>query len=389
MPVQPQSSAAPTAPTAPAAATTATPMAARLFTPFPRPNHHNAPKFKGVDIEEFLEDFESLAAHAGIQDTELPKKLVRYCSKAVREVIEHLPQFNAADWDDAKTALRELYESNDRRPKASWPKLLEFTTKTGKNTTFKSRSELDAYTRQFLKLSGDLVSRKVTTDNDINLRFYRGLPSMVRQRIYGKLSSTKTNAMPDIAELLRETRKLYEPDDIDYNTDEDEAHLMDEESDEDSKADDSDDLDSDSEDERPQKHKAKAKGKPAVLPMPAPAVPQPPAEDTLESLTRRMERLTILVEQQQAAQRAPKSKHCWMCDNTDTHPIGYRFCPEAEKLVSEGILKYSSTGKLVRLDGSDLPMVRAGAGALLTIFAQKFMLQKGRAENAIHPRIRA
>ncbi|KAF9800345.1 hypothetical protein IEO21_10382 [Rhodonia placenta] len=325
----------------------------------PRPHSKHAPRFKGTSLDDFLEDFEAIARNAGVLNTEWPRTLPRYCVQEVRDVIEHLPVFQGSDWAIAKAALTELYQSNDKRRRVTADKLREFVADSAKTQSFRSRKDLDVYTRQFLAMSGELKRRNLITDNEINLRFYKGLPREVKLRIRQDLKSTTASSAPAMADVLTLVRKLYSEDDIDAESDREDYLDTDDEDDSEASTD-------EERDDEPAKKKRKDKEKssnPRVKATPDSVVPGPSGksqENVLDALTKQMEELRIQVAEQ--ARQAQTRRICWICD-TDSHRVGYRNCPEADKLVEEGLLRYSQ-GKLVRIDGSDLPLVRPGTGGV-------------------------
>ena len=66
----------------------------------------------------------------------------------------------------------------------------------------------------------------------------------------------------------------------------------------------------------------------------------------------------------QNANIAPRSNVCWFCDKVGTHLIGMQNCSEAQAMVSQGLIKYSLNGKLVKQDGSNLPRGIPGQGGV-------------------------
>ncbi|EED78674.1 predicted protein [Postia placenta Mad-698-R] len=164
-------------------------------------------------------DFEAIARNTGVLNTEWPRMLPRYYVQEVRDVIEHLPEFQGSDWAIAKAALTELYQSNDKRRWVTADKLREFVADSAKTQSFRSRKDLDVYTRQFLAMSGKLKRRNLITDNEINLRFYKGLPREVKLRIRQDLKSTTASSAPAMVDVLMLVRKLYSEDDIDAESD--------------------------------------------------------------------------------------------------------------------------------------------------------------------------
>jgi len=53
-------------------------------------------------------------------------------------------------------------------------------------------------------------------------------------------------------------------------------------------------------------------------------------------------------------QQIMREARCFFCDKT-MHQLGLKFCPEVKVCIKEGLVAYTPLGRLVCLDGSELP----------------------------------
>jgi hypothetical protein len=101
----------------------------------------------------------------------------------------------------------------------------------------------------------------------------------------------------------------------------------------------------------------------------APAI-EPVPITNIDALNRQVQELAL--ERQQllqelAASRLPANVSmgtCFMCDGVHVHRLGVRNCPETGALISEGLIMFSPQGRLVRMDGTDLPRNTIGSGGV-------------------------
>ncbi|KAJ7213392.1 hypothetical protein GGX14DRAFT_618589 [Mycena pura] len=60
--------------------------------------------------------------------------------------------------------------------------------------------------------------------------------------------------------------------------------------------------------------------------------------------------------------RKPRSRRCFICGKTKTHPLDFRVCPRTRELIEQKLVKYNGKWRLVLFDGSPLPMTRSRGG---------------------------
>lgn len=387
----------------------------------PGPKDRKAPRFRGKHVLDFATTLEDLAITCGITQEELPGYVLRYCSREVRNVLINDDEFKGRDWSSARARLIYLYESQTPKFKVSARKLRRFVKKHKKSRLIKNRKTLDEYRNKFILLLGDLVERKEFAENEANNLFFWGLPYRVRNAIGPMLVNDReegykiTKSMPpSIDAALRAARAYYSSDDInrfDSDGSDEDGENSDTDSDADSEAGESlsgSDTDSsghslekrrkkkklnkkkksrrdsynseDSSDESErEKKKKKAKGKKKANKI----------EDIEARLTRKMDELTtrLLADRQPSVVAAlppqtniyppvagvysavgasmgwSQDRKCYICGKADGQGLNHRFgvksCPETERLVRDGLLKFSPVdGRMVRPDGRELPRLQ-------------------------------
>ncbi|KAJ3474666.1 hypothetical protein NLI96_g12331 [Meripilus lineatus] len=379
--------------------------------PIPQPGTTGAPFFEGKYPSDFLDSFETVARHAGYQDVDLPGMVHRYCKPSVRDVISNDPVFAGNDWQAARNRFKLLYQSGDSKTKATFDKLRKFCKKAREEKMVKDEETLDKYHRGFTRKAGDLVTSNRITEKQRDLEFYQGISNSIRKHlrtrfeavVVGTLSSTNP---PTMANTLKVVRDFLEEDDI--NACPSSSDSSDSDSDDD--LDDSSSSDvpkrivdsSEDEEERKarkrkeklrkkqenmrekRKRKGKAKHSDSFL---------DEQDKKFAKMNEKLDKLVLVVDSYRNHVLQPPSvpplpvvpnsipnpvlgatsypqprggRRCYMCNALEgvdlNHPIGFRSCPEAIKLIHEGIIMYSKLGKLVRADGSELPRAPPGVG---------------------------
>ncbi|EPQ50261.1 hypothetical protein GLOTRDRAFT_134130 [Gloeophyllum trabeum ATCC 11539] len=161
----------------------------------PLPGSSRAPKFKGKPskVEEFLEEFEELAKSCNLQDNEKPKKLLRSCSRDVREVLETLPSYIAGNWDSFKSEVLKIYDHTKDKKRFRKKDLKALYRKTSKKS-ISSMTSVRTYTRRMQRVAGWLLKEQAITDKEYNYAFWKGLPKSLRTRLEVRILAKK----PDI-----------------------------------------------------------------------------------------------------------------------------------------------------------------------------------------------
>jgi hypothetical protein len=381
---------------------------ATSLTPMPRPDSKRAPHFEGSEINEFLEEMESCAKAAGLEDTELPKLIPRYCSKKIKSRIKQFPEVKGTDWAKLKTSLIELFGSRDKPRIVRPDKLYRFSKKSSK-TNMNSRRKLDEYTLKFRSMSGPLLEDNLLTENERNLLFYGGLPSTLRKKIKPlleakalaagtTLSRSSAPAFDDILQFARSTLKKgdYDPDSSsDSSSDEDPDNAESQSSSSDSDSSSSDDDDTTHRHRkrsRSSKKTKKVRFEATTVETPRqnderqPSMAStPPRRDTnVDIITEQLERMMINNIEAKIVERLgpataptstpsalipPRRSRCFLCDRTqpDAHRMGLRNCTELPSLLHDHLVTFNDQNRLVCFDGRELPMVPPGSGGVAAI----------------------
>ncbi|KAI0666176.1 hypothetical protein C8Q78DRAFT_934746, partial [Trametes maxima] len=177
----------------------------------PDPKDRKAPLFKGKDVFDFVQSLEHLARACGMEFSELPGYVLRYCSQNVRDVLVNENVLAGHDWLAAKSRLIFLYESQTLRFKATTSKFRAFAEKQKKKSMVKDRKSLDKYRNRFVKELGDLVEQSQIADKEVRIAFFRGLPKKMRD----------SRDPPSIDEVLEAARDYYSSDRLEEETDSD------------------------------------------------------------------------------------------------------------------------------------------------------------------------
>lgn len=374
----------------------------------PVPGTRNAPKFKGKKVSEFLDTLEALGDAAGIDADDLPFYVYRYCSSKVQNVIRNDRQFKAHNWDAARRHLVDLYGSEDTIPEKTPEQLRTWTKRFRKHGSISSLREADHYYREFHSIATPLLEdiEPLILKKEVQFLFYRGLPDDIRKRVKKRLPDGETTVIspPSIKNTRKILQALFNKHDIDaesrprkhkhknrkYDTSSSDESSDSDSSDSSSESDSEDELEKSSYKKKtanPTRAKEKEKRSDRIespiannppLETRVPAVPTHDTADipSITQLSQQLEQLRIALARattSPAPQQAPPppvrstyptqypadpgSRVCFICKfENGVHRLGTHNCPEAAALVHEKLAKYSTTtGKLVRYDGTDLP----------------------------------
>ncbi|VDC01411.1 unnamed protein product [Peniophora sp. CBMAI 1063] len=169
-------------------------MSTAAHRAMPVPHAREAPYFDGKRIRDFIAHLEECGRAAGLSESELPKFVARYCSTAVRELVQCFEQFAGTDWDAAKKQLLIMYGANDEPPRYTLSDLRAFCKTSAHAKPFRNRTDVEAYYRDFHKIAKRLLNQKVIDGAELNRYFYRGLPERVRDDIRLLIPATNRKA---------------------------------------------------------------------------------------------------------------------------------------------------------------------------------------------------
>ena len=360
-----------------------------IHFPMPAPGTPGAPKFKDRDVTDFVATLEAAATGAGVPLTELPALLPRYCNRRVRQVIRFETDFAGTDWDLAKEKLKTLYKYSESRHRVSYRKLQDFAERSSKDKTVTGLRSFDKYIRNFNKRLGNLIGTNKITAAQAHLAFYSGLPENLRKGIKPEIIKVVTGTLsatnpPRRDQTINIVRAYYDEDYIDKWA----RHGADSDSDSDTSSSPSDsddtaskvsgsDSDSDSEHKK-KKKKKKKKGKKVKGKKDKDDQTNKVIDKLAEGLLKVQVALDSLKSQpapvvgtvppmmtMAAGYGVPQGpRRCFMCDMVEgmglTHSLGMRFCPETDKLMTEGLMILKG-GRFTKPDGTELPRASPGS----------------------------
>ena len=187
-----------------------------LAVPMPTPNTDNAPYFRGVRVEDFLDSLENHADNARLSYTALPTYVPRYCSDNIRQLIRRHAVWTGSDWAAARAFLVKLYASADRDPLITSDKLRAWVKKHAAEGVFSRSQDVDKYYRKFITQSDYLVGRQEILPCDVNLLFFQGIPDSTRKKVRKGLPvvNQKISNPPEVDITLALLQREFDDTDI-------------------------------------------------------------------------------------------------------------------------------------------------------------------------------
>ncbi|KAF8297807.1 hypothetical protein DL93DRAFT_2192437, partial [Clavulina sp. PMI_390] len=162
----------------------------------PNPHSHDAPRFRGKHLRQFLEDYSTSANNAGWSDAKKCEELVNYCSGAARDIVaEDIPEVATKNWEGLKQRLFDLYDPKGGRHRYPQQKLSEYVDKQRRITT---QNEFAEYRRGFSKIVANLYPSQKLTQIERNRFFWRGIPATLQDVVMNQLMArTPTLSMEE------------------------------------------------------------------------------------------------------------------------------------------------------------------------------------------------
>ncbi|KAJ3497738.1 hypothetical protein NMY22_g19668 [Coprinellus aureogranulatus] len=334
------------------------------IVPMPIAGTANAPTFDGKNVTQFLKILQQHGRNAQLSDNDLLPYIIPYCTDEVQRVLRYADEIEGTDatWKSASDFLVELYGAEDKTiPKRS--QFEQFVAQGRHRKDFTSRADLDRYHREFRALAGPLRQTKKLTDNEINLKFFEGLPKGIRS--YYVQNATEAHRTTDsaapISEVIKIVSNLYNPNRIEWYT------LGERE---------------EKDDEDDNEATTSAGLAPHFTTLPPAKVSEPnssngtntsPTKDkAIEDLTQQLQQLSLNQAQLQqlvssvlagnANMSGPRPQNgnqvCFVCGKSGTHRLHPRYCPETAQLLNEQLIKFSvEQNRFVLPNGDNLPQV--------------------------------
>ena len=339
----------------------------------PRRLSKDAPRFTGKRVEDFLVEFEALAAIAQLNEAEKCRWMTMYSEGSAYEVVGSLKEIKEGKWAEAKALLLELYRARDSKKDFNSESLRKYSHK---KRVMKRRAHFDAYHRGFLVIYNALRKKALITEREGNHRFFLGIPKSLRNVIKEELKVLKIwdySKPPEIDEVIKKAREMLKED----------AYQEDQTDDEGDEPDTEEEASvigsSDSEDEEyisksSRKHsrhprtepKSKTKGRQNR------STPIESARDEVDELTEKLQKLKLelaevssSIKRRENHREAPQENRfgpCFMCGEVGTHRGGLRSCPETMTLIRSGLIKYTEDGRLIRTNEEQMPYARIEGG---------------------------
>lgn len=184
----------------------------------PIPHSRDAPLFTGKFVSDFLSTLKSHGTAAGLSEDDLPPLIHQYCSDDVKSVLRYSKALQAGStWVKAVEHMKNLYGAGDEPPLVQPSIVIAYCSQMSKLERFATRLDLEKYNREFHAMSSQLEDKKLWTDKDTNLWFYRGLPREHREHVKASLD-TKYRLITDpfpMDEALKVVKSTFDPNQID------------------------------------------------------------------------------------------------------------------------------------------------------------------------------
>ncbi|KAF8634385.1 hypothetical protein AX17_004207 [Amanita inopinata Kibby_2008] len=352
------------------------PMISTIRVPMPTPGSPHAPHFKGKRVRDFLDSLEAHALAAHLPNERLSQYVLRYCHSSIKRVIESSVEIGEGDWTCVREYMIDLYSSNDKTPPITSDRLRAWVRQHANKTVFKSEKDVDKYYRKFIAQSNVLTSKGLLLNADADRLFYQGIPHDLRKKIRAKLpvEQTKTVSPPPLVNVLRLLRAEYDEEDIDAEI---ETVGFNNDLCTDSSSESEEDFDGwmfARSKKKQQDSKVETDNKRENL------VSQ--ESSMVESLAKQVQDLlqnqATLKDQLSLREASINDRRCYMCDQVGSHRLGISHCPETNRLIDEGLIKYSDRGKIVRTDSSPLPRAQVGNGGIAHTLREERSQNKGK-----------
>ncbi|TDL28300.1 hypothetical protein BD410DRAFT_798627 [Rickenella mellea] len=166
-------------------------MAAPPPIPMLAPSRPEAPYFSGADLQlnEFLDEYESLAAQAHLTPEEQCKRLYKYAEPSHGELWKDLPARTAAPtvWADYRSAIEALYPGSNSSRRFTPSELRAFVSDQHANYVMETIDDLGDYHRKFTRRASPLTANQRLPDADKNELYFAGFPRRFQTKLKQRL----------------------------------------------------------------------------------------------------------------------------------------------------------------------------------------------------------
>jgi hypothetical protein len=173
----------------PSTSASGAPVPGRTPDMMPLPGQKYAPpEFYGRHdkIIDFLAEFNQIANSYNLSDIQKCERVVRYCSKNVKELIESLEAYRTPDWTALQTELIKLYDAA-RSSTRYYRSDLEDFAHEWKYKKIKTMSMWKKYVRRFTRIAGWLLANNKITADEKKTFFWLGIHRKLKNIIENRL----------------------------------------------------------------------------------------------------------------------------------------------------------------------------------------------------------
>ncbi|KAF9030233.1 hypothetical protein BDZ89DRAFT_949931 [Hymenopellis radicata] len=141
-------------------------------------------KFAGnyEDVKTFLRRYDRLCNAYNVRDAEKCERIIDYCSRSVVRLIESLQSYRDNDWAQLYEDLLEFYDADLKETRYNVRDIRKLAKKWYKKKIPNLRT-WKKYQREFITISGWLVSKRKLTMDEEAVYFWHGINKTLRRRI--------------------------------------------------------------------------------------------------------------------------------------------------------------------------------------------------------------
>ncbi|KAF9015869.1 hypothetical protein BDZ89DRAFT_903418, partial [Hymenopellis radicata] len=133
------------------------------------------------DVKIFLRRYDRLCKAYNVRDAEKCERIIDYCSRSVVRLIESLQSYRD-DWAQLYEDLLEFYDADLKETRYNVRDIRKLAKKWYKKKISNLRT-WKKYQREFITISGWLVSKRKLTMDEEAVYFWHGINKTLRRRI--------------------------------------------------------------------------------------------------------------------------------------------------------------------------------------------------------------